>query len=106
MSSEPVRIAGIPTETGSMRHDIPVDPTAPGETAFIIVNSGMAMVIKTDEEGRITTETTPLIEAVEAIEALIAKIRATGAVEASAANRDARQATNVIGMASSSARDR
>lgn len=97
--TEPVRIAPFPTMTGGVRHDVPVLPSEPGEMTFVIVNSGAAMFIKGSEQGYITTETLPLVDAVEQIETFIAKLRSSGAIEASAALKAARQASNVVALA-------
>nr|WP_250805935.1 hypothetical protein [Ensifer adhaerens] len=66
---------------------------------FVVVNSGAAMFIKGSEQGHITTETLPLVDAISEIEAFIAKLRSSGAIEASAALKAARQASNVVALA-------
>ncbi|MDW5313352.1 hypothetical protein [Rhizobium sp. PL01] len=44
-------IAAIPTETGGMRHDIPVHAGKPGEPLVVLVNAGIAMIISQDADG-------------------------------------------------------
>ncbi|MEI2301037.1 hypothetical protein [Ensifer sp. MJa1] len=96
--SEPVRIAGIPTMTDGLRHDVPINPGKPGEPLFIVTNAADAMIVVADAEGHIETRTVPLIDAVTEIEMFIAKLRSSGAIEASAALKAARQASNVVGL--------
>jgi hypothetical protein len=91
-------IAAIPTETGGMRHDIPVHAGKPGEPLVVLVNAGVAMLISQDADGHVSTETMALIDAVEAIEAMIAKLKADGYVEHSRLCQEAVRDAKVVAL--------
>lgn len=93
MSRQPVAI-GLPDQ----QWPIPVRSGGPNEPLYLMVNSGHATVFTCDEEGRISSEMVPLIDAVEQIEAFIAKLKADGHVDRSLYGRKERENAKVVAM--------
>ena len=93
-----MKIAELPTQCEGMDVRLPVHKGEPGQPCVVIVNSATAMMLVCDKDGHISTEMMPLVDAISEIERFIAQLRSSGAIEASAALKAARQASNVVGL--------